>query len=422
MILKIAVVCLYAVFIFLSAFFSSCEITFARANHKRLKDAADAGDKRAAKAVFINDNYTRSLSTILVGNNLVNIAASSTATMFFVKMLKVPNGEAVATVVTTLLLITFGETLPKIIAADRPDSLVRAFAVPLRTMMWVFTPIVSAVAALVKRISPLWTPREKAPQTTTDELRIILEDAEEQGVFTEEEGELIKDAIEFSDIMAMEILTPRVDVVAIDIDDEDLTLTNDMLRHSRIPVYRDTIDNIIGILPTKLYMKAKLTQEHVDLESLLVPAIYVHKTRMISSIIREFRRNHLQMAVVLDEFGGTMGILTMEDIMEEIVGEIFDERDEVEEDFVEVGENAYQVDGGMNIYDFFDAVDYEPPKDFETEYTTMGGWTTEMLDRFPSPGDEFDYDRLHVTVLEAQPKRVNKLRVTVTPKPEEEES
>lgn len=422
MILKIAVICLYAVFVFLSAFFSASEITFARSNHKRLKDAADAGDKRAAKAVFINDNYTRSLSTILVGNNLVNIAASSTATMFFVNMLGVPNGEAVATIVTTLLLITFGETLPKIIAADRPDSLVRTFAGPLRTMMWVFTPIVSAVTALVKRISPLWTPREKAPQTTTDELRIILEDAEEQGVFTEEEGELIKDAIEFSDIMAMEILTPRVDVVAIDIDDEDLTLTSDMLRHSRIPVYRDTIDNIIGILPTKLYMKAKLTQEHVDLESLLVPAIYVHKTRMISSIIREFRRNHLQMAVVLDEFGGTMGILTMEDIMEEIVGEIFDERDEVEEDFVEVGENAYQVDGGMNIYDFFDAVDYEPPKDFETEYTTMGGWTTEMLDRFPSPGDEFDYDRLHVTVLEAQPKRVNKLRVTVTPKPEEEES
>ncbi len=422
MILKIAVICLYAVFVCLSAFFSACEITFARSNHKRLKDAADAGDKRAANAVFINDNYTKSLSTILVGNNLVNIAASSTATMFFVKMLEVPNGEAVATIVTTLLLITFGETLPKIIAADRADSLVRPFAAPLRTVMWAFTPVVNTVTALVKRISPLWTPREKAPQTTTDELRIILEDAEEQGVFTEEEGELIKDAIEFSDIMAMEILTPRVDVVAIDIDDEDLTLTSDMLRHSRIPVYRDTIDNIIGILPTKLYMKAKLSQEHVDLESLLVPAIYVHKTRMISSIIREFRRNHLQMAVVLDEFGGTMGILTMEDIMEEIVGEIFDERDEVEEDFVEVGENAYQVDGGMNIYDFFDAVDYEPPKDFETEYTTMGGWTTERLDRFPSPGDEFDYDRLHVTVLEAQPKRVNKLRVTVTPKPKEEES
>ena len=173
------------------------------------------------------------------------------------------------------------------------------------------------------------------------------------------------------------------------------------------------------IVPVSLEL---LQDNSFDLESLLVPAIYVHKTRMISSIIREFRRNHLQMAVVLDEFGGTMGILTMEDIMEEIVGEIFDERDEVEEDFVEVGENAYQVDGGMNIYDFFDAVDYEPPKDFETEYTTMGGWTTEMLDRFPSPGDEFDYDRLHVTVLEAQPKRVNKLRVTVTPKPEEEES
>ena len=421
MIWQILIVALYALLIALSAFFSSSEITFARANKKRLKSAADAGDKRAAAAVYIGDNYTRSLSTILVGNNLVNIASSSAATIFFVVMLNLTNGEALATIVTTLLLITFGETLPKIIAADRPDTLSLLYARPLRAFMFIFNPIVSTVEMLVKRVSPLWTPKDKAPQTTTDELQIILEDAEEQGVFTEEEGELISSAIEFSDTMAMEILTPRVDMIAIDVDEEDLVLTPDMLRHSRIPVYRDSIDNIIGILPTKLYMKARLTQDKVDLEPLLVPPVFVHKTRMISSIIREFRRNHLQMAVVLDEFGGTMGILTMEDIMEEIVGEIFDERDEVEEEFVEVAENAYQVDGGMNIYDFFDAVEYEPPKDFETEYTTMGGWTTEKLDRFPRPGDEFDFDRLHVTVLEAQPRRVNTLRVTVAPKPDEDE-
>lgn len=420
MIVRIAVIALYALLVAFSAFFSSCEITFARANQKRLRSAAESGDRRAAAAVYIADHYTRSLSTILVGNNLVNIAASSTATMFFVVLLGLSNGEFLATLITTLVLITFGETLPKIIAADRPDALSRVYARPLRALTIVFSPVVSAVEALVKRVSPLWTPREQAPQTTTDELQIILEDAEEQGVFTEEEGELISSAIEFSDTMAMEILTPRVDMIAIDLDDP-LSLTPDMLRHSRIPVYRGTIDNIIGILPTKLYMKARLTQEKVDLEPLLVPPVYVHKTRMISSIIREFRRNHLQMAVVLDEFGGTMGILTMEDIMEEIVGDIFDERDEVEEEFVEVGENAYQVDGGMNIYDFFDNVEYEPPKDFETEYNTMGGWTTEKLDRFPRPGDEFDYDRLHVLVLEAQPRRVNKLRVTVAPKPAEEE-
>lgn len=421
MIAKYLLIALYVLLVALSAFFSSCEITFARANKKRLKDAAASGNRRAASAVYIDENYTRSLSTILVGNNLVNIAASSAATVFFVVLMDLKNGEALATFVTTLVLITFGETLPKIIAADRPDQLALIYSRPLRGLMYAFKPVVSAVEALVKRISPLWTPKDKAPQTTTDELQIILEDAEEQGVFTEEEGELISSAIEFSDIMAMEILTPRVDMIAIDIDEEELTLTPEMLRHSRIPVYRDTIDNIVGILPTKLYMKARLTNDRVDIEPLLVPPVYVHKTRMISSIIREFRRNHLQMAVVLDEFGGTMGILTMEDIMEEIVGEIFDERDEVEEEFVEVADNAYQVDGGMNVYDFFDAVKYEPPKDFETEYTTMGGWATECLDRFPRPGDEFDYDRLHVTVLEAQPRRVNTLRVNVAPKEDGEE-
>ena len=422
MIWRYLLIALYALLVALSAFFSSCEITFARANKKRLKNAADAGDRRAVAAVYIGERYTRSLSTVLVGNNLVNIAASSAATVFFVVMLGLSNGEALATAITTVVLITFGETLPKIIAADRPDQLALVYARPLRGLMVLFSPIVSAVDALVTRVSPLWTPRDRSPQTTTDELQIILEDAEEQGVFTEEEGELISSAIEFSDIMAMEILTPRVDVVAVDLDDEDLVLTADMLRHSRIPVYRGTIDNIIGVLPTKLYMKARLTQEKADIEPLLVPPVFVHKTRMISSIIREFRRNHLQMAVVLDEFGGTMGILTMEDIMEEIVGEIFDERDDVEEDFVEVAENAYQVDGGMNVYDFFDAVEYEPPKDFETEYTTMGGWTTEKLDRFPRPGDRFDFDRLHVEVLEAQPRRVSTLKVTVEPKADEEEA
>ncbi len=419
---EILLIALFMLLVMCSAFFSSSEITFARANSKRLQTAADAGDKRAAAAVYINANYTRSLSTILVGNNLVNVAASSAATMFFVELLGMKqNGELAALLTTTLILITFGETLPKIIAADRPDALSRVYARPLRLAMWVFTPIVTTVSALVKKIEPLWTPKDKSPQTTTDELRIILEDAEEQGVFTEEEGELIKGAIEFSDIMAMEILTPRVDIVAMDIDEENPRLTHDMLRHSRIPVYRDSIDNIIGILPTKLFMKASLSNDKVDIEPLLVPPVFVHKTRMISTIIREFRRNHLQMAVVLDEFGGTMGILTMEDIMEEIVGEIFDERDEVEEEFIELGDDAYQVDGGMNIYDFFDAVEYEPPKDFETEYTTMGGWTTEILDRFARPGDEFDYDRLNVKVLECRPRRVSKLRVTVRPKEEGED-
>ncbi len=422
MAVKLIVIALYALLIGLSAFFSSCEITFARANKKRVENDAEKGDRRAAGVKYVQDNYTRSLSTILVGNNLVNIAASSAATVFFVRLLNMKTrGEVYATALTTLLLIIFGETMPKIIAADRPDQLSRRFALPLKAVMGVFKPLVTGVEKLVNKLAPIWTPKEKAPQTTTDELRIILEDAEEQGVFTEEEGELINNAIEFSDTMAMEVMTPRVDMVAVDIDKPLDSLTPEMLRHSRLPVYRDTVDNIIGVLPTKTYMKHRLQGDDTPLADMLVPAVYVHKTRMISSIIREFRRHRLQMAVVLDEFGGTMGILTMEDIMEEIVGDIFDERDDVEEECVEVGQNTWQLSGSMNIYDFFNAVEYDPPADFSTHYTTVGGWATEKLDRFPAAGDTFSYDRITLTVLEAGPHRVNTVKAELEPLKEENE-
>lgn len=417
---KLLIVLLYAVFIFLSAFFSCSEITFAKANKKRIDNDADKGDRRAQNARYIQNNYTRSLSTILVGNNLVNIAASSAATVLFVSLMKLDSGEAIATVMTTVLLIIFGETMPKIIAADRADSLARRFAGPLRFAMGLFKPVVAGVEKLVQKLSPIWTPKEKTPQTTTDELRIILEDAEEQGVFTEEEGELIDSAIEFSDTMAMEVMTPRVDMIAVDIDKPMENLSAEMLRHSRLPVFRGTIDNIIGILPTKTFMKQRLSGGGDDILPILVEPVYVHKTRMISSIIHEFRRRHLQMAVVVDEFGGTMGILTMEDIMEEIVGEIFDERDDVEEECVDVGDNSHQISATMNIYDFFDAVGYTPPADFTTHYTTVGGWATEQLDRFPVPGDTFTYDRITVTVLEAEAHRVNVVKADVEPLPEEE--
>ena len=421
MLIKLIVLVLYAIFILLSSFFSSCEITFARANKKRVEKDAEAGDRRAQNVKYIQDNYTRSLSTTLLGNNLVNIAASSAATVFFASLLGLKSGELYATVVTTLLLIIFGETLPKIIAADRPDSLSRGFAAPLRTVMSLFKPVVIGVEKLVQKLSPLWTPKEQQPQTTTDELRIVLEDAEEQGVFTEEEGELINNAIEFSDTMAMEVMTPRVDIVAINLDQPIDSLSNEMLRHSRLPVYQGTIDNIVGVLPTKTFMKTRMQGEDTPISDMLVSVLFVHKTRMVSSIIREFRKNRLQMAVVLDEFGGTMGILTMEDIMEEIVGEIFDERDDVEEEIVEVGANSHQINGSMNIYDFFSAIDYTPPSDFSTHYTTVGGWATEMLDKFPAPGDSFTYDRITMTVLEAEPHRVDTLKADVAPEEKEEE-
>ena len=258
---------------------------------------------------------------------------------------------------------------------------------------------------------------------TDEELVSILETIEDEGVFTEQESELIKSAIEFSDVTAADIFIPRVDVTAIDVEDsvEDLLKDEELLSYSRIPVYRDTIDTILGILSTKKLLKAAITTplSEIRLEDLLSPPVYVHKTRTISSILSEFRRKHLMMAIVVDEYGGTEGILTLEDILEEIVGEIFDESDDIELDVEQKSDNVYVVDGGTTIEDFFDSIGYRP-EHFESEYSTMGGWAVEMLDRFPQKGDHFTWDRFSVTVTEAEALRVETLEVELLPPPEEE--
>lgn len=422
MMLETILCMLILVFIILSAFFSSAEIAFAKANAIRIKKQAESGDGKAKKELFINEHYTRSLSTVLVGNNLVNIAASSAATVICVRHLGASAGQTVASVAVTVLLLIFGETLPKMTAATVPDKLARLYAVPLRFFMIVFFPVVWLVDKLVGALAPLWTPKEKAPAVTPEELSEIVDDIEDEGVFSEEDSELIKSAIDFTETTAMDILIPRVDMFAIDIEDEDeLEITDEFYKFSRIPVYRDSIDNIIGVLPVKRYLRELAAGNKPKIEDLLLPALFVHKTKPVSAIIDEFRKRKTQIAVVVDEYGGTMGILTMEDITEDIVGDIFDERDEVEDDIRKIDENVYIVDGSVNIEEVFELFDWEP-QDFETEYTTVGGWATEMLDKFPVAGDSFVYKRLNVTVLKAASMRVESLRVEYTPPEDEEES
>ncbi len=419
----IAIYILMVLLVLCSAFFSSSEIAFATMNKLRMEKAAEEGDRRSKLALAVSGDFPRFLSTILVGNELVNSAFSACVTMTLME-LAVRHEDVWAPIVSAVILLIFGETIPKILGTDYADGLSRRFAPLLRVCMWVFTPVVALVTALVGRLSKLWTPEETEPEVTDDELVTILETIEDEGVFTEREGELIRSAIEFSDVTALDIYTPRVDVYAVDLDDDirDILADDDLLSYSRLPAYRESIDNIVGILSTKKLIKAAITQpvEEIRLEELLTEAIFVHKTRNISSILMEFKKKQCQMAVVADEYGGTLGILTLEDILEEIVGEIFDETDEVELDVVPSGEDGYIVDGGTTIDDFFESVDYHPPEDFETEYDTMGGWAIERLDRFPVAGDHFVYDIFDVTVLEAEAMRVDKLRVKVMKKEEEE--
>ena len=413
---------LMVLLVLLSAFFSSSEIAYATANKLRLQNDAENGSKRASRAMWISEHFTGFLSTILVGNNLVNIAFSSAMTALLADVYGA-GGETVAPIASTLVLLIFGEIIPKIAGTSQADRLVRIYTYPLRFFMILFKPVTALVTRIVDRLSRYWTSEEPEPEVTDDELVSILETIEDEGVFTEQESELIKSAIEFSDVTAADIFIPRVDVTAIDVEDsvEDLLKDEDLLSYSRIPVYRDTIDTILGILSTKKLLKAAITTppSEIRLEDLLSPPVYVHKTRNISSILSEFRRKHLMMAIVVDEYGGTEGILTLEDILEEIVGDIFDESDDIELDVEQKSDNVYIVDGGTTIEDFFDSIDYRP-EHFESEYSTMGGWAIEMLDRFPQKGDHFTWDRFSVTVTEAEARRVETLEVELLPPPEED--
>ncbi len=403
-----------------SAFFSSSEIVYAQALRPRLKNEAERGDRRAVLALGITDDYVRAISTILVGNDLVNIAAASVVTLLSTEIWFAENANAdlLAELIATGILLVFGEIFPKLLAADHANRLALVFSRPLSFAMKLFKPVVKLVSAAVGKASPLWTPENSEPSYTDEELAMVVDSIQEEGVITEAAGELIKSAIEFRDVAAYEILRPRVEIRAWNIEDppEEVLSDPEALIYSRIPVYREDIDHIIGILPVKQLAKALLTGEkptRESIEAMLLPAGFVHMTKSIKDILTEMRENQSHMVFVVDEYGGLMGLLTMEDILEEIVGDIYDETDEVEpEDVVEVKEDTFLLDGSTNIYDAFDEMEYAP-HDFATEYTTLSGWITEQLDRFPKEGDSFRFDMLTVTVLAVDGVLVEQARIHI---------
>lgn len=418
----IAILILIVILIILSAFFSSCEIAYSSVNKIKLKKKVSDGNKEATKAMEIVNNYSEALSTILIGNNLVNIAVSSLATMVAVAYLGEDMGSLLATIVATIVVLIFGEILPKALANKFSLKLTLLYVKPFKICRIIFFPITFLVTKFVKLISKIWTPKNIEVSEIDEELNVITEELEEEGVIDEEDAELIISAIDFRDVTAHEIMIPRVDVFAIDIDDnqEDILKNEQIFRYSRVPVYEDTIDHVIGILNTTSLMKKILNGEQIDLRSMLIEPMYVHKTKHISNILTKFKATNQHLAIVADEFGGFMGILTIEDIVEELVGDIFDETDEVILDYKELGENIYEVDGDMNIYDFFELVDYDD-RDFESEYTTVGGWCTDMLEKFPEVGDTFEFANFTVTITEVEGMRVGKIKVEIQEMIDEEE-
>lgn len=398
-----------------SAFFSGSEISYASVNRRRLKKSAETGNLSARVGYYIAENYSQALATILIGNNLVNIAASSVAAVIAISLIG-EAGTAYSSIIMAVLILIFGEIMPKIVAKEHADSFARAVALPLRLLMWITKPVVVVVDWIVGRLSRLWADDSgSAPSVTEEELVSIIDTSEDEGVIDEDRSELLHSAIEFYDICAQEILTPRVDMLAIDIDDdfdEILELAYSSL-YSRIPVYEDSIDNIIGILPLNHFFKKLTEAERFDIRGMLMDVCFIHKSMKLPAVLAELKRRKTHLAVVTDEYGGTMGILTMEDVLEELVGDIWDETDEVYDEFTEIEPDVYEVSGDLSIYEMLEGVGLDPD-DFEGDYTTVGGWAIDMLKGYPQVGDTFEYKGFTVTVTEMDDLRVTTVVIQMT--------
>lgn len=409
--------------VFFSNFFSSSEMAYSACNRVRLENASDDGSKRAAAAVKIVERFDDTLSTILIGNNLVNIAASSLGSLAVMELLG--DGYAwVSTVVITTLVIIFGETIPKIVAKNSANHIALRHAYFIRILSVLFKPLIMLVVGLIRLIClPLKGERTDASDDdAVEELSSIIETAEDESVLDEDRSELVQAAIDFSDVMASEVMTARVDMLALDIEDDwdEMLKTIDESPYSRLPVYEDGVDNIIGVLYLNHFLKALAGDEKPDIRSLLMPVCYVYKTMKLPAVLSELRRAKQHLAVVVDEYGGTLGVLSMEDVLEQLVGEIWDETDEVEEEIVERPDGRFELDGDMVISDFIELMELNE-EDFDFESDTVGGWTIEMFGSFPKVGDSFEYENFTVTVLQMDGLRVEKILVQVHPKPEAEE-
>lgn len=403
-----------------SAYLSAGEFAYTSVNARRMRRAAEEGDRQSALAIKIYDRFDDALSAILITNNFVSIGSSSLATVVALGLAG-EKGAGIASIIMAVLFLMFGDIAPKIIGKRHADSFARRSAYPLRAIMLVFTPLVKVSVFVVEHMArALGVGDKNGSAMTEEELTAILETAEDEGVIDEERTDLVQSALKFDDLTIGQVLTPRIDMVAIDVSDslDDILRVIIESQYSRIPVYEDTIDDVIGILNVNQFLRALDNKVDVDLRKMLMPPLVVHKTLKLDDALKLLQRSRTHIAVVADEYGGTMGIITLEDLLEQLVGEIWDENDDIVEPCVEVGENEYQCSGLMGLHDFFDEIDYDG-KNFESEYTTLGGWAVEMLDARPEVGRTFDYDMLHVTVERMDGVRVDRLHVSVERPPED---
>lgn len=412
----IAILVALVIMVFLSAWFSSTETACSSVNKIRLKSKAEDGNVRAQKALALLDQYDKLLSCILIGNNIVNLTAASLGTVLFTKLYPV-YGAAISTAVLTVVVLIFGEITPKTMAKDKPEKFCMRAVPILRVLLFVLTPLHLFFGLFSKVAMKLFHTSEEEG-ITEEELITMVEEAESEGGLEHHESELIRAAIEFNDMEVEEILTPRVDIVAAPdtVTMEDLAVLFAESAYSRIPIYHTSIDNITGLVHEKDFFSARY-RNHTDVGSLISKVFYTTASAQISDLLRSLQRSKSHMAVVVDDYGGTMGIVTLEDILEELVGEIWDEHDEVIEEFKPQEDGSYLISCTANLDDLFDRFSIRAT---DIDSASISGWVLDQLGRLPVEGDRFVYENLDVTVTRLDHRRILEIRVAVIPEEEDE--
>lgn len=410
---SITMIAALAVLVALSAFFSASETAFSSLNQIRVKSRAEDGDPSAKRVLAMSQQYDKLLSTILIGNNIVNIASASLGTLLFTAHFGPEYGATLSTIVMTVVVLIFGEITPKSLAKEVPERLASAVAPALQLLMTVLTPLNWLFAQWKKLVGRGFHGGE-VDTITEGELMTMVNEAESDGELTDREGRLIRSAIEFDDVEVEEILTPRVDVVAVEdtISVEELTQIFAESGYSRLPVYHDTIDNIIGVVHEKDFYRGRL-KKLTSIEEMISPALYTTGSTKISELMRTLREEHHHLAVVVDEYGGTEGIITLEDILEELVGEIWDEHDEATEDFRQQSDGSWLVSGTANVDDLFEVLGL--PEDDEIDSNTVNGLVQEKTGHLPKVGDHFTLNGFEGVVTRTARRRVAEIRLTPVP-------
>lgn len=401
------IVGILAFLVMMSSFFSATETSFSTLNRIRIKTMAEKGNKSAKLVLHLTDRYDTMISTVLVGNNIVNIGAASLATVLFIRLVGQNFGPTLSTIVITVVVLVFGEITPKTLAKEAPEKFAFFAAPIIYGLMFVFFPI-NWVFKQWKKLLNLIFKHKEDRTITEEELLTIVDEAEEGGEINKTESSLIRSVIEFSELEVVDIYTPRVDVIAVNklATNEEVAKVFFDTNYSRLPVYDKNIDHVIGVINQKDFHNL-VNHTEKTIEAIIKPAYFVSRSKKIDILMKELQLNKVHLAIVVDEFGGTSGIITLEDILEELVGEIWDEHDDVINDIEQIADDEYLVYGNTNVEKFFDMLDQER----EFEILTMSGWVMSELGHIPHENEEFEAEGLHVVVTKMNGKRISRLRI-----------